>query len=396
MAFQPSLIAILGGGGNPIEGTSVKSTGAAINTVLTADGSGGSSWAAGAKSTMTTKGDILGFSTVLARLGVGANGTILTADSTQTVGFRWAAAPSGTGNITDINTDATPSQTLVVGTTGTDFAIVDDGTGGHSFNLPSASATARGLVTTGVQTMAGAKTFSTSVVATKLLSTLIDDSNSLCASGDNTKKVTFNANGISTGHFVNLLFSTNSAADKTITFPSYTSSLATLDGNGENFTGSKTFSGGVTISTAALAVTLATDSTSSSTGSVVFSGGFGIAKSIFQAASQAIVCGTYHLEASEVDDGNSSTADTIDWGTGSVHKSTLTGSCTYTFTNPTIGGVYLLRVLTGAGSFAVTWPATVKWVSTPTVTTAASKMDLFSFLWDGTNFYGTYAQAFTP
>ncbi len=114
--------------------------------------------------------------------------------------------------------------------------------------------------------------------------------------------------------------------------------------------------------------------------------------------SSSILSGTYHLEPSEVDDGNSGTADTIDFGAGSAHKSTLTGSVTYTFSNPQIGGAYVLRVLTGAGSFAVTWPTTVKWAggSAPTVTTTAARMDLFNFYWDGTNYYGSFTQNYTP
>lgn len=111
-------------------------------------------------SPLTTKGDVYGYSTANARIPVGANGQVLTADSAQTLGVKWSTPGSGTGNITDINTDATPSQTLTVGSTGTDFAIVDNGSGDHKFNLPSASATARGLVSTGGQTFAGIKTFS--------------------------------------------------------------------------------------------------------------------------------------------------------------------------------------------------------------------------------------------
>lgn len=40
----------------------------------------------------TTKGDITAFSTVNARLPVGSNGQVLTADSAQTLGVKWAAA----------------------------------------------------------------------------------------------------------------------------------------------------------------------------------------------------------------------------------------------------------------------------------------------------------------
>ncbi len=66
----------------------------------------------------------------------------------------------GGGGITSINSDSTASQTLTVGTAGTDFHIVDSGSGIHVFDLPSASATARGAITTGTQTIAGNKTLS--------------------------------------------------------------------------------------------------------------------------------------------------------------------------------------------------------------------------------------------
>jgi hypothetical protein len=62
------------------------------------------------------------------------------------------------GGITTLNTLTDATQTFAVGTTGTDFAVVS-AAGVHTFNLPSASATARGVVTTGTQTFAGVKTF---------------------------------------------------------------------------------------------------------------------------------------------------------------------------------------------------------------------------------------------
>jgi len=58
----------------------------------------GSAWEAigGGSSPLTTKGDLYTFDTADARLGVGANGTVLTADSAEATGLKWVA-PSGGG-----------------------------------------------------------------------------------------------------------------------------------------------------------------------------------------------------------------------------------------------------------------------------------------------------------
>lgn len=65
------------------------------------------------------------------------------------------------GGITTLNTLTAASQTFAVGTSGTDFAI-SSATSTHTFNIPDAGASARGLVTTGTQTFAGIKTVSSS------------------------------------------------------------------------------------------------------------------------------------------------------------------------------------------------------------------------------------------
>lgn len=71
----------------------------ADGTVLTADSTQplGVKWGTGGSYTppVTTKGDLFGFSTVPARVPVGANGTLLTPDSTQTLGVRYANLNAG-------------------------------------------------------------------------------------------------------------------------------------------------------------------------------------------------------------------------------------------------------------------------------------------------------------
>lgn len=70
---------------------------------------------------------------------------------------------NGVAAISTLNGLTSASQIFAVGTTGTDFNITSTGST-HTFNIPSASASARGVVTTGAQTFAGSKTFSSDIV----------------------------------------------------------------------------------------------------------------------------------------------------------------------------------------------------------------------------------------
>ncbi len=198
-------------------------------------------------------------------------------------------------------------------------------------------------------------------------------------------------------------------ATSTVTrFYSYGGSAVTSASNNAYMSDNATWSGNVCLhltqnnpSTIAgiMNLTNATASTSSSTGGLVVSGGLGLAGDLYQTSGKAIVSGTYHIEPLEQDTGNSGTTKTIDLSVASVAKSTLTGSVTYTLTNPGVAGsTYVFRIIQGASSYTVTWPATVKWPAgtAPVITTTSGRMDLISLLWDGTDYYGTFAQNYTP
>lgn len=115
------------------------------------------------------------------------------------------------------------------------------------------------------------------------------------------------------------------------------------------------------------------------------------APSTSPAFSTQVTFGNYHMEPSESDAGNSSTAITISFANASAQKVTMTGNCTFTFTNPVTGGTYYLRLVQdGTGSRTYTWPAAVKWSGgTAPTGSGANKIDLVTFYWDGTSYYGT-------
>jgi len=100
----------------------------------------------------------------------------------------------------------------------------------------------------------------------------------------------------------------------------------------------------------------------------------------------------------EYDNGNSSSSATIDWSSYQKQKITLTAATvTLTFTAPVGVGNFLLKVVQdGTGSRTVTWPAAVLWPggSAPTLSTAASSVDIVSFYYDGSNYYGVASLAF--
>jgi hypothetical protein len=88
---------------------------------------------------------------------------------------------------------------------------------------------------------------------------------------------------------------------------------------------------------------------------------------------------------------NTATAITVDLTNGTVQNLTLTGNATITMPTAVAGKSFIIILSQDAtGSRTVTW-STVSWPSAtaPTVTSTASKKDIFSFFSNGTSWFGT-------
>jgi hypothetical protein len=95
-------------------------------------------WATTADQTpLTTKGDLFGFDTADARIPIGTNGHVLTADSTQSLGLKWAA-PAGGGKVLQVVQATYSTQTVITSTSYTDSGL--------SATITPSSATSKVLI----------------------------------------------------------------------------------------------------------------------------------------------------------------------------------------------------------------------------------------------------------
>lgn len=99
--------------------------------------------------------------------------------------------------------------------------------------------------------------------------------------------------------------------------------------------------------------------------------------------------------------GTVTSTNTIALTNGTVQTATLTASTACTFTMPTATAgksfILLLKQAASTGNGTATFTG-VKWgtAGAPTITATAGKMDILTFVADGTNWYGSIAQGFTP
>jgi hypothetical protein len=96
---------------------------------------------------------------------------------------------------------------------------------------------------------------------------------------------------------------------------------------------------------------------------------------------------------SVVSNGNSGASKTLSLASGTVHTCTLTGNCTFTMPASTAGKSFTLFLNSGAGNYTATFTG-VRWADSaiPTATITAGKVDIYSFISDGTYWYGSFSQ----
>lgn len=106
---------------------------------------------------------------------------------------------------------------------------------------------------------------------------------------------------------------------------------------------------------------------------------------------------TYINSFTQVDNGNSGSAKTVDWTLGNFQKITISESTTITFTAPSgIGDQLILKCTHSLGGATVTLPANVSLNTVYDVfDTTNGVTNIVSLVYDGTNYYGhIYPQDF--
>ena len=95
--------------------------------------------------------------------------------------------------------------------------------------------------------------------------------------------------------------------------------------------------------------------------------------------------------------GTTTTGTTINWNDGNVQEKILGANTTFTFVNGNAGGTYILVIKqSSGGGNTITWPGTVTWAggAAPVMTSTANRFDVYTFIFDGNKYFGSYVQNF--
>lgn len=103
------------------------------------------------------------------------------------------------------------------------------------------------------------------------------------------------------------------------------------------------------------------------------------------------VVGNYVMAPTEYNAGSSGTSLSINFANGSSQLITMSGNCTFAFSNGQSGGSYVLRI--AQASFTMAWPGTVTWLNannTAPVQGGSGKTLLVNLYYDGSTYWGSY------
>lgn len=164
---------------------------------------------------MTTKGDLLVMGANINRLAVGTDGQVLTADSTQTLGVKWATPSSGSGTVTSVGLSMPADFTVTnspVTTSGTLTATWANATTNYIFAGPSSG----GAGTPGFRAMVAADVpdLPASKITSGSISIAVGGTNSSTALNNNRIMVSSSGAIVEAGAMTNgqLLIGSTSAA----------------------------------------------------------------------------------------------------------------------------------------------------------------------------------------
>ena len=127
---------------------------------------------------------------------------------------------------------------------------------------------------------------------------------------------------------------------------------------------------------------------SKTTNTLALSGSFVVTGSAVVSGSQAYIA----IDAN----GNTASTTDVNWDTGNVQTFTLNANpTTFTFSNGKAGATYMLIIKQNSlGSYTISWPGAVSWPSSviPTMSSGSNKYDVYSFIYDGTTYFGAAVQ----